>query len=249
MALTATEEAQLRQLIDQEAALLSLASSEATIISKLGATKVTLADLTSASVINDADLFLIRQGTTEKSVAGSVVKALIPVVADASETVKGIVELATSAEVATGTDAVRAVTPAGLRADTATTTSDPTYADNSTKSASTQWVRNAMAAIATAAGFAISLAENGYIKFPSWLGGLIIQWGKSAAVGGNTSVTVTLPIAFTSNAFAATASVNGLNTNTSASVVSISTTQIQLYNDDQAGAAGTTGIYFIIIGN
>ena len=36
----------------------------------------------------------------------------------ASETVKGKVELATNAEVATGTDAVRAVTPAGLRSVT-----------------------------------------------------------------------------------------------------------------------------------
>lgn len=35
---------------------------------------------------------------------------------DASETMKGIVELATAAEVKTGTDTVRAVTPAGLRA-------------------------------------------------------------------------------------------------------------------------------------
>lgn len=34
---------------------------------------------------------------------------------DASETVKGVVELATLAEVATGTDAVRAVTPEGVR--------------------------------------------------------------------------------------------------------------------------------------
>ena len=34
---------------------------------------------------------------------------------DASETVKGIVELATLAEVSTGTDALRAVTPAGAR--------------------------------------------------------------------------------------------------------------------------------------
>ena len=35
-------------------------------------------------------------------------------VPDASETVKGIVELATVAEVQAGTDTVRAVTPAGL---------------------------------------------------------------------------------------------------------------------------------------
>jgi len=38
---------------------------------------------------------------------------------DASETVKGIVELATSAEVITGTDTVRAVTPAGLQSKVA----------------------------------------------------------------------------------------------------------------------------------
>jgi hypothetical protein len=36
--------------------------------------------------------------------------------ADASETVKGIVELATTAETTTGTDTVRAVTPAGVKA-------------------------------------------------------------------------------------------------------------------------------------
>jgi hypothetical protein len=34
---------------------------------------------------------------------------------DASETVKGIIEIATLAEVATGTDSLRAVTPAGVR--------------------------------------------------------------------------------------------------------------------------------------
>src|SRR5688500_20181663 len=38
---------------------------------------------------------------------------------DASETVKGKVELATSAATITGTDAVRAVTPAGLEATVA----------------------------------------------------------------------------------------------------------------------------------
>jgi len=69
MSLNTTEEAQLRALIAQQAAILSLASSEPTIISKLAATKVSLADLTAATSLNDADLFLVRQGTTEKSVA------------------------------------------------------------------------------------------------------------------------------------------------------------------------------------
>jgi len=50
--------------------------------------------------------------------AGSALAA-IP---DASETVKGKVELATSAETITGTDAVRAVTPAGLQAKVASDT-------------------------------------------------------------------------------------------------------------------------------
>lgn len=111
--LTATEEAQVKALIAQNAALLSLASSEPTIISKLAATKVSLADLTAASTVADSDLFLVRQGSTEKSVSrGVLASGIIP--PDASTTVKGIVELATVAETQAGTDAVRAVTPAGL---------------------------------------------------------------------------------------------------------------------------------------
>ena len=49
---------------------------------------------------------------------GSTINAgsSIPVVPDASETVKGKVELATTAEATTGTDTTRAVTPAGLAA-------------------------------------------------------------------------------------------------------------------------------------
>ena len=43
-------------------------------------------------------------------------------VADADETTKGKIEIATSSEVQAGTDNTRAVTPAGLQACTATTT-------------------------------------------------------------------------------------------------------------------------------
>ncbi|MDM5094377.1 phage tail protein [Aeromonas rivipollensis] len=49
------------------------------------------------------------------------------------------------------------------------------------------------------AGFAVSLADNGYIAFPTWMGGLIIQWGGTTT---NTSsdTPITFPIAFP-NAF------------------------------------------------
>lgn len=45
-------------------------------------------------------------------------------------------------------------------------------------------------------GFAVSLATNGYIKLPSWLSGIIFQWGEITLTGGNSYTTVTLPLAF-----------------------------------------------------
>ncbi|WP_177431272.1 MULTISPECIES: phage tail protein [unclassified Pseudomonas] len=49
-------------------------------------------------------------------------------------------------------------------------------------------------------GFSIGLASNGYIAFPSWLGGLIVQWGRgtNAAAG---PITVSFPVAFTASKF------------------------------------------------
>jgi len=74
MALTPTEEELVRNLLDQQAAILSLARNEATITSKLGATKATLSDLNAASAVGDTDLFLTRQGTTDKSVTAQVLR-------------------------------------------------------------------------------------------------------------------------------------------------------------------------------
>lgn len=77
MALTTAEEALIRQLIAQNAALLNLASSESSIISKLGATKVTLDDLLSATAVDAANLLLMRQGTTDKSVTPELLREFV----------------------------------------------------------------------------------------------------------------------------------------------------------------------------
>lgn len=46
-------------------------------------------------------------------------------------------------------------------------------------------------------GFAVSLASNGYIVFPFWMGGIVIQWAKGASsTAGEITELVTFPIAF-----------------------------------------------------
>lgn len=45
-------------------------------------------------------------------------------------------------------------------------------------------------------GFAISLAANGYIKFPAWMGGLIVQWVTGEAMAPNTAAIIDFPIPF-----------------------------------------------------
>ncbi|WP_371359860.1 hypothetical protein [Pseudomonas sp. KT_2_4] len=48
------------------------------------------------------------------------------------------------------------------------------------------------------AGFLSSFTENGFIAFPTWLGGLIIQWGRTAVLTDGSATNVSLPFTFPS---------------------------------------------------
>ncbi|MBS0430494.1 MAG: hypothetical protein JSR41_24675 [Proteobacteria bacterium] len=69
--------------------------------------------------------------------------------------------------------------------------------DNSTRIATTAWVRSAMATIASAAGFSSSFGASSYVKFPSWLGGLVVQWGSTVVItDGSGNAAVTFPLTY-----------------------------------------------------
>jgi hypothetical protein len=133
---------------------------------------------------------------------------------------------------------------------TVTAATDPTFANNSGSPASTSWVRGAMLAIAQAAGFAVNYSQSGYIKFPSWLGGWIVQWGVATAAG-ETSAVVTLPITFP-NAFIGvqatlygTAPIGNAVASTYAGIAN--TSQFTVVNDQYVGSPSNS-IYWLAYG-
>lgn len=62
----------------------------------------------------------------------------------------------------------------------------PSASDNSSRVPTTSWLYTCMNYVASAAGFAYSWTNPGYIRLPSWLGGFQICWGT----GQNTSAGV-----------------------------------------------------------
>ena len=83
----------------------------------------------------------------------------------ATETVAGIAEICTDAELLAGSSDAVVATPLKLRL-----------------------------------GFASSFAARGYVAFPTWLGGVVIQWGNETTVTGST--VINLPYAGMANCYA-----------------------------------------------
>jgi len=156
---------------------------------------------TSLSLLAESDCYgLVSDGVS----AWSSICKPSTAIPDASTTVKGIVELATIAETLAGTDAVRALTAAGVSGSS-------------------------------------SLSGNGYYQFP---GGLTIQWGTFGTNGqGNTTTSVTFPLAFPTNCYGVVSIGRGPTAFvTTAEIISaISASGFTVYS-------GCTGSYWIAIG-
>lgn len=101
-------------------------------------------------------------------------------------------------------------------------------------------------------GFSISKGANGYVALPSWLGGLIFQWGK-ANLASDTFTTLTFPIAFPTACLSITGGIHYATARTdngaAAQFRSLSLTSVIL--DHQAIATSTgfnVDVYFIALG-
>jgi hypothetical protein len=129
------------------------------------------------------------RGWTAQRIGQAIAAAITALVVQATETIKGIGEIATQAETNDGTDDLRIVTPLKLRF-----------------------------------GFARSLTQNGYIVFPTWLAGFIIQWGIANS-GVATSGTVSYNTVFNTVLYRSAKNINGNATTPSAETI-----EVAIYN-------------------
>ncbi|MDR6455489.1 gp53-like domain-containing protein [Variovorax paradoxus] len=129
-------------------------------------------------------------------------------------------------------------------------------ADNTTAIATTGWVRSAMSNIASAAGFALAGGSVGYIKFPSWLGGMIIQFGTSVGTTNAASAyVISYPITFPNSVWTALCTNGDAGAQLGSPIVSnggmqgSSLTVVWSFGQGGVGGGITTRTNWIVIGN
>lgn len=99
-------------------------------------------------------------------------------------------------------------------------------------------------------GFVANLAKNGYMVFPAWLGGLVVQWGSVDSVANEGSMALSFPLAFPNACFC------GLATGSRAAAISGNNTcyfanptqnGATLVNDGSGGSV--MGAFWLALGN
>lgn len=139
-----------------------------------------------------------------------VFQAVAQKMVQATESVAGVMKIATQTQVSAGVDDSSVVTPKKLRA-----------------------------------GFKASINANGYMAFPTWMGGLIIQWGTSQSdANGNGSLT--FPMAYPSEFYGiwygdASGSISGVN---AIGTLAYSKTGVTFGVRQVASTAGTLSAFF-----
>ena len=179
-----------------------------------------ITNLTAGTANGDAVNYLQLGGDSSReflAAGGSTGNAVINKIqfdaktGQATETVAGIVEICTDAELLAGASDAVVATPLKLRL-----------------------------------GFAANFATNGYISFPTWLGGLIIQWGlKNVPLASTASVSFSPTFA---NVYNIQITMAGLSFDQQAAnyVDSVSTSGFNLTNKSPSSNAN---FYWLAIGN
>jgi phage-related tail fiber protein len=103
------------------------------------------------------------------------------------------------------------------------------------------------------AGFLSSFTENGFIAFPTWLGGLIIQWGRTAVLADGSATNVSLPFTFPSTTLQMWTSLYGSVSGDSAACrVSagqfVSLSQINVSYNETNSALGGSAVAWLCVG-
>lgn len=182
---------------------------------------------------------------------------------NSSETVRGLIEIATTAETAAGTDDQRAVTPLKLTQRLSAVIVQATEAVSGYAKIATQAQTNAGTDDATIvtpkklrSGVAMLLATTGYITLPAWLGGLTFQWGigtisltTASGIYYTGTATLNLPIAFATNPYFCLPVVqktpNALNTVSSSG---FSSTQVHFSGCTSNESPQTPSLYYLAVG-
>lgn len=102
-------------------------------------------------------------------------------------------------------------------------------------------------------GFSISLTTNGYLVFPKWLGGLIVQWGLSPQIANNATITVPFTIAYPTACLCGlltTSNTGDAGADAVPNIAGLSPTNIRIFaNDNAAGTSSLAGVYYFTFGH